>query len=280
MTDICVSSWHELNNQLYEGSWQESLGRFRSTCVFRGVGSARYDLTTSLGRLGGKPKELEEHILRAFRKYAHRESVPGTSIWNWLALAQHHGLATRLLDWTYSPLVAVHFATESPHSWDVDSAIWTVNLRETNALLPDGLQEILRDEGSDVFTVDMLERAAGSLSSFDDLSDEPFVAFFEPPSLDERIVNQYALFSLISDPRIHLDAWLNDHPDTFYRIIIPAQLKLEARDKLDQANITERVLYPGLDGLSRWLNRYYTPPRPKDPGGYRADRRSGGNGRS
>ncbi len=40
--------------------------------------------------------------------------------------------------------------------------------------------------------------------------------------------------------------------------MIPAELKWVVRDKLDQANVTERVLFPGLGGLSRWLKRHYT----------------------
>lgn len=43
------------------------------------------------------------------------------------------------------------------------------------------------------------------------------------------------------------------------RIVVPAALKWEIRDKLDQANITERVLFTGLDGLSRWFEPYYKP---------------------
>jgi hypothetical protein len=121
------------------------------------------------------------------------------------------------------------------------------------------LSDLLEDEGTAVFTADMLNRAAQSLRGFDSLSDEPFVAFFEPPSLDERIINQYALFSLVSDPQVRLDEWLAEHPDVFRRIIVPKELKVEIRDRLDNSNITERVLYPGLDGLTRWLNRYYSP---------------------
>ena len=72
-------------------------------------------------------------------------------------------------------------------------------------------------------------------------------------------MNQYSLFSLLSRPDVRLDEWLASRSHLARRIIVPAALKWEVRDKLDQANVTERVLFPGLDGLSRWLARYYAP---------------------
>jgi hypothetical protein len=256
--DITVSSWSELSELLYEGSWKERLGRFRSSFAFRGQADVRDDLHTSIARLGGPP-ELEGHLLRNFRKYAQRAAAPGDSVWNWLAVAQHHGLPTRLLDWTYSPYVAMHFATENLDRYDRDGVIWCVDYSRTNQLLPDRLKQILSDEGSDVFTAEMLARASVTLQDFDRLSESDFVVFFEPPSLDERIVVQFALFSLVSNPRLSLDTWLDEHPGTCRRVVIPTSVKWEVRDKLDQANITERVLYGGLDGLSAWLKRYYRP---------------------
>ena len=136
---------------------------------------------------------------------------------------------------------------------------------QVKRFLPSRLKEALEEEGANVFTAEMLGRVAGNLKEFDRLAAKPFVAFFEPPSLDERIVNQFALFSLMSSPTAGLDAWVKDHPGLARRVVIPHALKWEVRDKLDQANVTERVLYPGLDGLSRWLRRQYTPPRSKAP---------------
>jgi hypothetical protein len=257
--DIRISSWSELHERLYEGSWKETLGRHRSNFVYRGLSNSAFNLRTSLNRLAGTSEHLEGHLLRNFRKYARRDAVPDDSIWNWLALAQHHGLPTRLLDFTYSPLVAAHFATVNLASYDQDAVIWCVDFVKTNQLLPEKLRAILREEGSDAFTVEMLSCVAGTLAGFDRLWSEVFVLFLEPPSLDDRIVNQFALFSMMSSQTARLDRWLEQNPELYRRIIIPAELKWEIRDKLDQSNITERVLLPGLDGLSSWLKRYYTP---------------------
>jgi hypothetical protein len=260
MNDICVTSWLELQELLYEGSWNEPLRRFRSTRAFRGMSDASVDLSTSLARLGPSATQHERHLLRNFRKYAQNDSVlSGDSIWNWIALGQHHGLPTRMLDWTYSPYVALHFATMDLARFDIDGVVWAVDYVKCHELLPPKLCDVLKEEEADVFTAELLDRAAYTLAAFDGLGDEEFVVFIEPPSLDERIVNQLALFSLMSNPGARHDVWFSKHPELFRRLVIPANLKWEIRDKLDQANITERVLFPGLDGLSRWLTRYYTP---------------------
>jgi hypothetical protein len=258
---VVVTSWNHLLDELYAEAWREQLRRFRSSYAYRGQGRQTDELRTSLSRLGEASRELEGHMLRNFRKYAQREAVPYDSIWNWLAVAQHHGLPTRLLDWTYSPFVALHFVTDRIDHFDQDGMIWCVDFVKTNRLLPDSLRQVLKEEGADAFTAESLTRVARTLHEFDAQSNEDFLAFFEPPSLDERIINQFALFSLTSSPHVRLDQWLAARPDVYKTITVPASLKWEVRDKLDQANITERVLYPGLDGLSLWLKRYYTPTR-------------------
>lgn len=254
------SSWTELLEALYAGSWNPILGRFRSPYAFRGQTLASEDLSSRLLRLAaGRPgvEHLELHLLRNFRKYAYEQGSID-SIWHWLALGQHRGLPTRLLDWTYSPLVALHFATANPAHMNEDGVVWTINFVDANRSAPRRLTRIMAAEGSDTATVDMLG-AFGSLRNFDRLSPTPFVVFLEPPSLDPRIINQLSLFSLMSSASATLDDWLAAHSTLARRVIIPASMKWEVRDKLDQANVNERVLFPGLDGLSRWLTRYYWP---------------------
>jgi hypothetical protein len=257
--EIRVARWGELQEWLFEDAWQEEIGRHRSNFAFRGRADAAEGLETSLVRLGGDARSLETYLLRNFRKYASRSDVPSDSVWDWLALGQHHGLPTRLLDWTYSPYVALHFATTTQDRYDRDGVVWCLDYVRAREQLPEPLRRVLEGEGANVFTPELLGRAAPGLAELDGLADEPFCLFLEPPSLDERIVNQYALFSLLSDPTAILDDWLAGRPELGRKIVVAAELKWEIRDKLDQANITERVLFPGLDGLSRWLARYYRP---------------------
>ena len=258
-----AQSWADLQDLLFRETWDARLGRYRSPFVYRGMRSFGYRLTTSLQRLGGNYHELEHHLLRNFRKYARDTTTPpsATALWDWLALAQHHGLPTRLLDWTYSPYVALHFATDDLSAYHQDGIIWALNYVKAAEYLPQGLHDALRREGSNVFTSDLLLPAAPSLRTLEELQPEPFVLFLEPPSLDARIVHQYALFSLMSTPQALLHDWLAQRPELFFRIRLPARLKWEVRDKLDQANITERVLMPGLGGLSSWLHRHYSSAR-------------------
>ena len=256
-----MKNWLDVVDALYQGSWNEDLQRFRSPCAFRGLNCVAHTLASSLLRLAQPEADiarLEVALLRNFRKYGHGLATGADSIWDWLALGQHRGLPTRLLDWTYSPLVALHFATENTSEFDQDGLVWCVNFVEANKRLPGKLKRMLQQEGSDTFTVEMLS-AFRSLRDFDALGREPFVVFLEPPAVDQRILNQLALFSLMSSPSARLDDWLAQHPDLCRRVVVPASLKWEIRDKLDQANVNERVLFPGLDGLSRWLARYYTP---------------------
>jgi hypothetical protein len=255
-------SWTGVIEQLYDGAWNGDLQRFRSPFAFRGHPSRQHDLSTSLVRLASGRSDittLELSLIRNFRKYAHRDASHGVdSIWHWLAVAQHHGLPTRLIDWTYSPFVALHFATEHPVDYTEDGVVWCVNFVEAHKLLPRRLRSILDEEHSDTLTVEMLS-GIPALDAFGALSRDTFVAFIEPPSLDTRILNQFALFSMMSNAAASLDHWLRAHPHLCRPVLVPAELKWEIRDKLDQANINERTLFPGLDGLSRWLERYYQP---------------------
>ncbi len=259
MNEYVIKSWNDLQEKLFEDSWNSQIGRYRSKFAFRGLSDRDFKLETTLMRLGGDYKQLENHLLRNFIKYAHQNVVEHDSMWHWLSVAQHHGLPTRLMDWTYSPYVAMHFATENIEKFDVDGVIWAVDYIEINKNVPDVLKDELQKEGANVFTSKMLLDHVSSLSDLKSLSNKDFMLFMEPPSIDDRFINQFAFFSISSNSQLAMDEWLKKYPDTWMKIIIPKKLKWEIRDKLDQANITERVLFPGLDGLSQWLKRQYSP---------------------
>ena len=127
----------------------------------------------------------------------------------------------------------MHFATAELQHYDKDGVIWCIDMLQARDLLPTKLRGILGDRYAYLFSVEMLEEKIKTLEEFDVLAAEagPFVVFFEPPSLDARIVNQGAIMSIMPGPKLMVSDWLRHHPDLYRRIIIPKGWKWEVRDK-------------------------------------------------
>lgn len=256
-----AESWDDLQSYLFK-VYEKDKDRFRSVNAYRGISDKNYGLETSIQRIGRKPSEVENHLIRNFQKYSPINTLVDNynNIWNWISLGQHHGLPTRFLDWTFSPNVALHFMTDDITTFSKDGVIWIVNFVEIKKHLPEDLREKLDKQNTLSFTSFELEKHIGN--SIDEIKEYEKVhgdglLFFEPPSIDDRIVNQFAMFSFMLNPDSDKKKWLENRPHLYKRIIIPSALKWEIRDKLDQSNITERIIYPGLDGISKWLNRWY-----------------------
>jgi len=265
MKKIIIRNWNELNDELFKDTFDSKIKRFRSTFAYRGVSDEKHEILNSLTRLGKPYKTMEQNLIKQFRKYAHKHVVERDTEWHWLSIAQHHGLPTRLIDWTYSPLVALHFATSEIDKYGSNGAIWKIDYSDAHKILQTKQTTSLDTLGARIFNVDALYETVTDLKSLDGLHAKNFdvAVFFEPPAIDDRIVNQFAYFSALSDPHLSMNDWFKQpHVKgnvNVVKIVIPYKLKWEIRDKLDQSNINERVLFPGLDGLCSWLKRHYKP---------------------
>lgn len=284
--DIVVRSWSELIDALQSEplvqQGQASGYRARSSFLYRGMGNVGFHLCTSLERLGSPMDVVELPLLRSFQKYAPASVLHGSTHWELLALARHNGLPTRCLDWTFSPLIAAHFATISARQYEHDGVIWCVDAaRWRDELLPRDMAEVLEQQLGFIYDVNTLARTFDDLRALDAAfaGREQVIVFFEPPSVDARIANQGGILSLLSAGKAGHDAYLRrvmrERPELVRRVVIAASAKPQIRDMLDQNNINERILMPGLPGLCEWLKRYYSPAR---AGGLREperDRRDG-----
>lgn len=208
---LVPKDWHDLQNMLFHDTYNTHLDRVRSPYFYRGLSDYAYELKTSLIRMGGGYQELEFHLLRNFKKYAFSSEIANNTDWDWLALAQHHGLPTRLLDWTYSPFSALHFATANIDNFHKDGVIWALKYESLSKYLPQRLRHQLEQVGSNSFTTEMLSEVYANIQELTS-DEEEFVVPFEPPSLDARIVNQYAVFTFMSKPDGILNNWLADKP--------------------------------------------------------------------
>ena len=255
-----VRSLGELIDRVTPEKPDPATGRRRDSCVYHGSADASRSLLTSLDRLGGlNPPHtktgLEEHILRNFARYSRPHLQHATNEWELLVAAQHHGVPTRLLDWSYSPLVAAHFATMGDQ--DVDRVIWRLDWKRMHRKF--GLPEL-------ALLIDDLHRLVGRDGAFtpwrligEGNKAKPFACMIDPPTLDARISAQTATFTLSSDTSHAFDVFLAKHDleDALTRFVIKRASAACVRDQLDLAGMDERRLFPDLDGVAAQMRRYY-----------------------
>lgn len=260
--EVKIKNINEIMELISEQRFDDRIGRYRSSFLYRGIHKADYHLKTSLERnCRDKQFNLEKSILRNFTKYAMSEDPEmDTSIWRQMIIGQHHGLPTRLLDWTYSPLMGLHFSIDEQSFNEIDendSVVWKIDIEEMNSKLPKKYRKKLQEEKAFLFTVDMLNELVKDIDSYDEDMGIYSMVLIEPPSIDQRIINQYSYFMLVPKGIKDIEEFFEQETENTVKYIIPKELKWRVRDFLDQMNINERIVYPGLDGLSTWIKRHY-----------------------
>ena len=205
---------------------QFETNRVQQSLDFRGQGDVSWTLTPKAGRaVMGGVDDLERFEHWCHEAAAIDPSLP-TNPWECMAVAQHHGFASRLLDWTANPLVAMFFAVSGSPS--VDAAVYVGRFPErVNLSLP--------------------------------FRDHQKVALYLPRAVRPRLVAQRAAFTYHPDPYVSLEAVYaasaaSDKTD-IVKFIVPASQKEAIRQSLNLYAINASSIFPDLDGLSAHVNR-------------------------
>jgi len=218
MNEITIQSFEHFHKQIQTYD--------RKKDIYRGVRKKRYALKPKIGRVlfpPGTNREREEDLML---EWFEERATPYFDFnlrdkWELIAVAQHHGLPTRLLDWTRNPLVAAFFAVEKDYKGD--SAIYVL-------------------KGYDIISAN--ERMYTSPLKCKE------VVKYAPPHITDRIVAQGGIFTIHPEPEI---AFSSDSVD---KLIIPHSLRNKLKKMLDTYGINRAALFPGLDGLTShvsWL---------------------------
>ncbi|MEG3223266.1 FRG domain-containing protein [Vibrio gigantis] len=229
MTTFKISSL-ELLHKLF--SCHTSRGGFGYW--FRGQANASWELLPSAGRDEYLlPKDPNRDLGRCFEwtQSAIAMTELTDSIIENLAIAQHHGLATRLLDWTLNPLVACYFAVSS--EIESDAVIYVLE------------------------SISISDRATHSMSR-EALAHHHGVICYQPKAINRRLISQQGLFTVHCPPSLPFPisrSVIAPEETNIRCFILPKELKKEIKAMLDNYGVNEATLFPDLDGLARYVNR-------------------------
>jgi hypothetical protein len=163
-------------------------------------------------------------------------------------MMQHHGGATRLLDFTKSPFVAAFFALEQSVGESVvhalnTPALWTRPCRHDARLTRDAIDP----------------RIPGNYDRYFVDNRYPVVWFGEPADMDRRLIAQSGLFVVPGVLDVPLEKLLAHYGDAderlLVRIVLDPSIRASAMRELYRMNITYATLWPDLDGLARSINQ-------------------------
>ena len=227
---------------------KEELWRI-SELWYRGVSKATYKLIPGVYREGKYNLDDAKNLANSFIHRAKGYLTYGTTIgkWEWYQIMQHHGLPTRLLDWTEGSLIALYFSLRKTGE-GLSPCVWVLNPYELNLVTTN--EEIIyyTDEKTRENRDEIVD---GYLFDAEKLLEYPIALI--PPYINERMSVQKSCFTvhghLINGlEKLHEDLNLN-----LIQLRIDASNAISIKKDLKGSGITESTLFPDLEGLAREL---------------------------
>jgi hypothetical protein len=263
-------------NDIRIDRWEQLIEKFEELdpgWVFRGQRDAGHDLRTSLERHTPrdlKPSSAESRLLYEFKRRAHLylgpHQIPAPDdAGEWLALMQHFGAPTRLLDMTRSPYVAAYFAAEDMDE-SGECAVWAVQqiwcLEAAGAAILKALPPEEQTSAENVARKEHISPAlvqgvySASLLRGDSwrANSTSVVVPFVPERLSERLSIQQGEFLVPLDvdrPFMENLSALEGADQHITKYIIGGSARGRILERLRIMNITRAQLFPGLDGFAQ-----------------------------